>query len=382
MNKVKILHCADLHLGAQLSSIGTLAKRRSEEVMMTFDKIVSICKSQNIGLLLIAGDLFESSNIEKEIINSVKIALSKIPKTIIVISPGNHDFVSIDSAYEEDDWSENVYIFKSGMKYIELPDKGIRVWGAGFTGTYQEKSLLEEVDVPQDELINICVMHGDLISENQTSRYNPITPTQIRFSNMDYIAFGHIHKKTEILHSGTTAYAYCGCPEGRGFDECDEKGVYIGTVMKGHAELEFLPVCRRMNLEVPVDISGALTNNETAEIILHTLKKKYGDMFSENLYKIIITGSIDSDYIPDCSKIAARLTNEVFYIKVKDETHIKIDLDELSKETSLKGIFVKKMLEKINSCIEKNDEITTEQCRKAMYIGIKAFDSEVTQNEN
>ncbi len=382
MNKIKILHCADLHLGAQLSSIGNLARQRSEEVLMTFDRIISICKDESIELLLIAGDLFESCNVDTETAGAVKKALSQIPDTVTVISPGNHDYVSLDSVYEDDDWPENVHIFKSELDYIELKDKKVRVWGAGFTGTYIENSLLREADIPQDDMVNICVMHGNLISENQESCYNPITPSLIRFSNMDYIALGHIHKRTEILHSGNTDYSYSGCPEGRGFDELDEKGIYIGTVMKGHTELTFRPVCRRMNIETYVDISGASTNNETAEIILHTLKNKYGENYSDNLYKVILIGGLESDYTPDCVKIAARLQDEVFYIKLNDETHIKIDLEELSKETSLKGIFVKKMLDKINVYIKNNDEVSANQYRKAMYIGIKAFDSEVTANEN
>lgn len=379
MNKIKILHCADLHLGAELSSLGSKAGQRREEMLMTFDRIVSICRKENVELLLIAGDFFESTGPDSVVVRSVKKALSEIPETAVAIAPGNHDYVSLDSPYADQDWPENVHIFQSGFDCFELPGKGVRVWGAGFTGTYVTEPLLGESGAPEDDLLNICVLHGDLVAENQSSNYNSVTPSRIRFSGMDYLALGHIHMRTEILHSGKTAYAYCGCPEGRGFDELGEKGVYIGTVMKDRAELAFRPVCRRKNLEVRVDIGGVSANNEAAAVVLHTLQQQFGETYADNLYKIILEGALDVSYSPDCTAVAARLENELYYVKIKDETHLQADLGALSRETSLKGIFVRRMLEKINAA---SGEPQKEQCRRALDIGLKAFDSEVKRNEN
>jgi exonuclease SbcD len=382
MNQIKILHCADLHLGAELSAIGNQAKQRREELLITFYNIVSICKEENIKLLLIAGDLFDGSNTDKNIIYSVKESLSQIPNTIVAIAPGNHDYVSIDSPFANGVWAENVHIFQSGLQSIEFKGIGLRLWGAGFTSTYVTRSLFHEMDFLQDDQINICVMHGDLVAENQTSNYNPISATQIRFSGMDYLALGHIHKRTDLLQSGATYYAYCGCPEGKGFDELDEKGFYIGTITKGRADLTFCPVCRRMNLEIHVKINSAATNNEVAEIVIHTIKQKYRETFADHLYKVILEGALDEGFAPDCVAIALMLQSELYFIKIKDETHLAINFDELSKETSLKGIFVRKMLDKLNQSIASNNEQGASEYRRALYIGIKAFDSEVTLDEN
>ena len=382
MNQIKILHCSDFHLGAELSSIGNQAKQRREEILLTFYCIVSICKEENIELLLVAGDLFEGSNTDRNIINSVKESLSSIPNTIVAIAPGNHDYVSIDSPFADGVWPENVHIFQSALESIDFKEKGLRLWGAGFTSTYVNHSLLIEMNIPDDDIINICVMHGDLVAENQTSNYNPISPALIRFSGMDYLALGHIHKRTELLQSGATHYAYCGCPEGKGFDELDEKGIYIGTITKGRVDLAFRPVSRRMNLEVHVDIGSAVTNNEVADIVIHTIQKKYGEAFAQNLYKVILEGALDASFTPDCVAITLRLQNELYFIKIKDETHLAVNFEELAKENSLKGIFTSKMLEKLNQSLSGNREQEVIQIRRALYIGIKAFDSEVTLNEN
>jgi len=199
---------------------------------------------------------------------------------------------------------------------------------------------------------------------------------------MDYLALGHIHKRTEVLQSGAAHYAYCGCPEGKGFDELDEKGIYIGTITKGRVDLAFRPVSRRMNLEVHVDIGSAVTNNEVADIVIHTIQKKYGEAFALNLYKVILEGALDASFTPDCVAITLRLQNELYFIKIKDETHLAVNFEELAKENSLKGIFTRKMLEKLNQSLSGNREQEVIQIRRALYIGIKAFDSEVTLNEN
>ena len=59
--------------------------------------------------------------------------------------------------------------------------------------------ILKEAD---DNMINILIYHGDLVSENQTSKYNPITVREIENSNFDYIALGHIHSATTLQRAG------------------------------------------------------------------------------------------------------------------------------------------------------------------------------------
>ncbi|MDP4179275.1 MAG: DNA repair exonuclease [Bacillota bacterium] len=405
MCKIKLLHCADIHIGAELSYIGNKSKQRREEILMTFDKIVSICGEENIQLLLIAGDLFQSSNMDKDIVSSVKKSLKKIPNTIVAIAPGNHDYISIDSFYLDEDWPENVHIFKSELEFIEFKELGLRLWGAGFTSSYITSSMLssaESINNFQDNMVNICIIHGDLISENQTSNYNPISVSQLKSSGMDYVALGHIHKRTEILKAGNTYYAYSGCCEGEGFDELGEKGVIMGTVMKTMCSLEFCPICKRMNLELRVDISGTNTNNEAAEIVLNAIKNYEKSLhtksemlkqvqqtssesipvieplqYSKHLYKIILEGALDANFKLDCQAIAARLESEVFFIKINDETHIEIDMDSLTKESSLKGIFARKMMDKINKSINIGNNTDANKYRKALYIGLKAFERDI-----
>ena len=61
-DRVKILHCADLHIGAELSFLKNNAASRQAEILNTLKKITRICSGQGIELLIIAGDLFDSNH--------------------------------------------------------------------------------------------------------------------------------------------------------------------------------------------------------------------------------------------------------------------------------------------------------------------------------
>jgi exonuclease SbcD len=378
VKQVKILHCADIHLGAELTTLGRKAVTRRAEIKRTFMNILKLCLAQQVQILLIAGDLFDNVHIEDNVLEEIKNGFEGLVDTIVAIAPGNHDPFTEDSPYSKKDfWPENVIIFKSGLESVEIENLGVRLWGAAFTGTYVTASMLQNFTTPKDELINICVIHGELVATNQRSNYNPITETQLSKSRMDYVALGHIHKQTGMLKTGDTYYAYSGCPEGRGFDELDEKGVYIGIVAKGICMLEYRRICLRMNIELHVDISEAINSKMAVDIVLDKMKSKYGENYGENLYKVILGGMISDNVCINIEDMKTSL-NEVYFIKIKDHTTIKIDFDSASTEITLRNTFMRKMIERINDATpDKKEDLNT-----ALRLGVKAFFGEVKYNED
>ena len=178
-------------------------------------------------------------------------------------------------------------------------------------------------------------------------------------------------QRTEIGKIGDTFCAYCGCSEGQGFDELGEKGVYIGTVSKGKVELNFESVCRRMHIAEDINIEGIPSSPEIADAILSKLQEKYGENFAENLYKITLKGNLPKNTEINITEILERLENNVYFAKIKDKTEPSQNLEELASENSLKGIFVKKMLEKIAL-----DDQNKERYIYALKLGLKAFNTE------
>ncbi len=374
---IKIAHTADIHIGSQCMGAGEKAEIRKHEIKNTFFKILDICLLEKVEVLLVSGDLFDSTNITTSDITDVKNKFEKLNFKII-ISPGNHDPFTADSPYNTD-WPENVFIFKENkINYFEFPDLNLRIFGNAFTGVYESENPLHNLNIKDDNFVNICSVHANL-NASETDCYAPITTPDIATSKMDYIALGHIHKNTNVLQAGKTHYAYSGCPEGRGFDETGKKGFYIGTIAKNFCDLRFYPVCKRTHEVLNVDITDLNNEDDILDSIIKCLKKLDTTDYTQNLYKIILTGFVAEDLFVDALKLELLLSERLFFAKVQNNTKIKINEEKLKFRNDFKSTFIKKMLLKIKN--SKNDYEKTIN-EKAFEIGLNAFSGDVKYNDN
>lgn len=373
MDTVKILHCADLHIGASEAILGEKSYSRKAEALITFENIIGLAKEEKVQLLLIAGDLFCSNSVERSGVNRVLDCIGSLGVPV-VYAAGNHDPFNSGSPLYSAKLPENLHILPEKDSSFYFENINTRVYGRSFGEVYLPGEPRFTL-TPDSESINIMCQHGEVRSD-LSSNYNSITVEFIDNCKMDYIALGHIHKRSEIARRGDTFFSYCGCAQGLGFDELGDKGVYIGEVGKGRCDLRFVKTSLRNHEKVTADVSGCEGNAAAAEKILSDLHAKYGDGFTDNLYKIILSGDVSDGGFFDTSEIASRLNGTVYFAAVTDNTEVSRDLEALKNEKSLKGIFVSKMLERI----EKDPE--NKRLRSALNIGLKAFTSEVDYRED
>ncbi len=372
---VKILHTADLHIGSGRTGV----KNGKAEIENTFFRIIDLCKSENIDFLLIAGDLFNSPFIPHETAEKVIFSFSKIPDTVVAISPGNHDFVCPGSVYSKYKFPENVIIFSSFLEYRDFPEKNVRLWGAGFTDRFESLPLLQVNEDENNDFLNLCVLHGEVVADNSPSTYNPIYPAAIVKSGFDYLALGHIHKFSDIEKIGKTHFAYSGSPDGMGFDETGSHGVYIGSVSKGSCELGRIELSSRQYIETSFDITTFENLFDIADSILESIKQNHPECYTKNLYRINLTGEVSASFFVDSSHLGKLLSEKLFYVEIEDKTTTDVsDLLTLASETSLRGVFVKKSLEKISAASGDEERFL----KNALKIGLQAFGKEVTLNDN
>lgn len=366
MNSVKIVHTADLHLIPYDTINDKYKKEYAKNALLAFYSIIDFCKEYNADILLIAGDLFSSPVISEAFSKQVFSKFSEIPTTKVFISPGNHDFLSTSSSYKNVDLPENVYVFSKFSK-IYLDNINTEIYGCGFEKRFHNETLLQNIE--KSENIQICLIHGDIVSS--TSEYNPITIKQISESNYDYIALGHIHLYSGIHKSGNTNYAYSGTHKGQGFDEKGKKGIIFGTVSKENTNLNFKELPGSSFEEVNIDITEC---ENYVEFILSELNNRFGDNYKDNSYKIILTGVQNNNYLSMRKFICDNLNNYLFYAEIIDRTKPNIELlNDLAEETTIKGLFVKKILEILDSDDSYKKEIAIE----ALHIGL-----EVLNNDN
>lgn len=375
MNSVKILHCADLHIGTAVAGLGEKGLARKHEALLTFENIIRLAANQGVRLLLIAGDLLSSNQVSIQTVRRILECVASLGETKVVFAAGNHDPIGVQSPFGMLALPDNFHILPAEDACLKFEDIGVCVYGRSFSEVYLKGENRFSL-TPDENYINIMCQHGELRSDI-SSNYNSVTTEFIDNCGMDYIALGHIHKRTEIMRRGNTFFAYSGCAEGLGFDETGDKGVYIGEVGKGKCELRFFKTSVRTFEKAEISVEDCADTPAAADKILSSLKEKYGDSFSDNFYKVILTGGLPDGVCFDTGEIAARLMQTVYFAKVNDQTSVCADLELLRKEKSLKGIFTDKMLSKIEAEPEN-----AEKLRAALSLGLKAFYSEVDYRED
>lgn len=345
MDEIKFLHMADIHFNRPASGIPEEKRAiRRQEVRSAFADALSLGKAENVDVILIAGDLFDTPDSDDATVAFIKNELTKIAPIPVLISPGNHD--PYGGAYKalDDGSCPNLTVFKKGVTEKSFIKKGFSVYGAGFENEVENEPLLPSLRVRDENEINIALIHGELAPK---SDYNPITEEDIAKSKMDYIALGHVHSYSGLKKAGNAAYAYCGTPEGGGFDECGEKGVIIGTVSKNGCSAELKPVCRRQWHTVEINVSNASSLQEIID------KAKEETENKNDLYKIVLTGE-RPEKIP-----TGVIENEVntFFTRVKDCTRGAYNLEEIASDYTIGGLFAKKLLERMENAdeTEKSD---------------------------
>jgi DNA repair protein SbcD/Mre11 len=367
MKRVKILQAGDLHFDTPFKDLNKKVSLISkEELLEVFSKIIELALINSVDILLLTGDIFDNLTVDKKTLFFIKNQIERIGDVRVFISPGNHDPYNEKSFYKIIEWPENVHVFKDNVESIKIEELKTVVWGAAFTSNYIRKSLLKNIRV-EEEYINIMTIHGELSNSDEGNEYNPITKEDIGLSGLNYIAIGHRHNFSGIQKSNNTYYSYAGCPQGRGFDEAGDKGVILGDVSKETVNLQFIRTSKRNYYIKDIDITNTNSYEEIKNIILNEIDEEERNL---NFYKIILKGEVESYFNINEEVVLEKIKDYFYFIKIIDNTKIKIDIDTIAKDYSIKGVYARKLLEK------SKEDISEEIIELALKMGVQALSKE------
>ncbi len=336
---MRFVHIADMHFDTSFTTLTNkagLGDIRRLDQRKAFNKVIEYIKANNIPYLFIAGDFYEHEYIRLSTIEYINNLFKEIPQTQIFISPGNHDPYLKDSFYSKFYWNDNVHIFDSKLSIIELED--VDIYGYGFDDFYYTNHDLENIELKNKNKINILIAHGTLNASTTIEKeYNPISEKMLEEKGFDYVALGHIHK-IDYNSKQQQRIVYPGSTISLGFDELGSHGMIVGNLDKDKIELEFIPVDDKEFVVKEIDVTDMRDIDELATAINNI-------EFSESIYyKISLIGRRNFDI--DLYKLNKFIVNKNI-IKTKDYTKINYDLEKISRENTLKGLFVKEILQKM-----------------------------------
>ena len=333
---MKLLHAADFHLDSPFPRLSVQqAMTRRRELRQLPARLAEVVREEQADLVLLPGDLFDGERVYPETIQALAGALGDMSVPVF-IAPGNHDHCRPGSPYLSAQWPGNVHIFtRTEMESVPLPGLNCVVHGCAFTAPHREDDPLAGFAAPADGQTHLLCVHGEVGTEG---RYAPIPPASLASSGAAYAALGHIHACSGLQWAGRTAWAYPGCPEGRGFDECGPRGVLIADIRDGGVSVRFRPVCSRQYRIESVE------------------PDRFAQLLSElpggDLVRLILTG--ESAAPPDLAALAARAEERFFYAEVRDETTLPGDVWARSEEDSLTGLFLREMRRRLDSAAEED----------------------------
>ena len=350
---MKIIHCADLHLGSRLTSlpVGEIRDTRKNELLKTFNRLIDYAKNSDIKVIMFSGDVFDSDRPAKKDKTFFYNAIKANPDITFLYLRGNHD---IEESLEEH--FDNLLLFNDYWTSYEIDDitfTGIELSPNNQTSLYSSLSLNKNV-------LNIVLMHGDI----NTKGKEYIDIKKLANKNIDYLALGHIHMYGESKIDSRGIAIYPGCLDGRGFDELGMKGFVVLDIKDNKINHTFSPFSSRLIEEKDIDISAANNLYEAKTIVQSRLD---GSALS-SLIKVVLTGKVSFDISGIEEDIASFIGDKYFYLKVVNELKPIVKIDDYKNDLSLKGEFVRKM--------SLSADYTDEEKEEILSLGIKLLNGE------
>lgn len=311
---MKIIHTADIHLGASPDSEYNWSKGRKEEIWDTFRSLIQKVGEEKADLLLIAGDLFHRQPLKSEL-KEVNYLFSRIPHTQVVLMAGNHDYMKKDSYYRNFAWSENVTFFGS-QKLEKVYLKKIRTYVYGLS--YESREIRDacyDMCVPGEEPgFHILLAHGG------DEKHIPIRFSKLASAGFDYVALGHIHKPRVFEHG----MAYAGTLEPVDRNDFGSHGYVRVSLTEGDLNIRFVPFARRSYIPLEICVNEDMAQSELEAIVKEDIRQNGED----NMYHLSLIGVRE----PDLKYNTDRLLRLGRIVSVEDYTEPALDMELLHRQ--------------------------------------------------
>lgn len=227
---LRLLHTADVHLGARHADLGDQAVAQRERQFAAFKASIDLGLAEKVDLFLIAGDLFDSNVQPRRSVERVAAELHRLveARIRIAIIPGTHDVYDRASIYRSYDLAAMSGAVGPDLLVLMTPDQpsvrlealDLTIHAVVFASKRAPRSPLSGLDVAADASTwRIGMVHGSIAIPNQTEHDDVvITTDEIAKSGLDYLALGHWHSSSKGK-AGRTTYAYAGAPEPVALDQ-------------------------------------------------------------------------------------------------------------------------------------------------------------------
>jgi exonuclease SbcD len=367
---LKILHTADIHLGARFSGLGNKGASQREQLRATFKNVIATAVDERVNIVLIAGDLFDANqqppgNIDLVIEQFNVLKQNNIP---ICLIPGTHDSLDSSSIYRKVDFEgkcSNLKIFADeSISHKEYPDLNLTVYGKPNLSNRSYVSPLKGLKPSTSSKFHIAMAHGAFYIPEKTAEDDHVFKIEeVKASGMDYLALGHWHRVYACSEKPPAWYP--GPPEW--IPDQKEKGAVLIVSLSDYGEVKVEP--KMLGLrdydELEIDVS------EIQE--LAKLKGKILQGANRNLLRrATLKGLRDAELMVNPEALEAELGEEFFHLNLMDKSHPK--LGEVSGATYGEQSIMNRFIKLMKMQIESSEGEEKDIAENALQYGIALLD--------
>lgn len=369
---LKILHTADVHLGAKFLGLGEKGALHREQLLETFENVVSLGLQEGVSIFIIAGDLFDSSRVSRTLLDQVARQIERLTGegVKVCITPGTHDPYGPASPYALPPMSDiqGLVVFtEEELTAVTFPEMDCTLYGNANMTPFENKYPLADFTTAGDSRWHVGILHANFEVPDVFEDTYEITDEQIASSGLDYIALGHLHSLSDRSCGGVKAY-YPGSPElirmQKGLPgnvllvELDE-GVTVTPVKVGTREFE------EVTVQAEQIISGAS---------LFSMLEEYADPW--RIIRLNVEGLQPPGY-PDILSLVEEISDEFFLIDIHDGSSPAPDT--IDPDRYPPGSPTRAYLLNLGSRLEHADQSEKEELLEAMRVGVSLLGEEGEQ---
>jgi exonuclease SbcD len=365
---LRILHTADIHLGAKFSGLGNKGATQREQLRATFKNVVAAALEEGVNIVLVAGDLFDSNeqpqrNIDLVIEQFNLLGSNKIPVCLI---PGTHDSLDSSSIYKKVDFEGRCPNLKvladENVSWKEYPGLDLTVYGKPNLSNRSYASPLKGLKRSTSTKFHVAMAHGSFFIPDKTAEDDHVFRLEeIEASGMNYLALGHWHRPYRCSERPPAWYP--GPPEW--ISGQTEKGaaLLVSLSDSGEAMVAIKKLGLRDYDEIEIDMSEIRD--------LNRLKVKLAEGASQNLTRqVVLRGLRDAELIINPEELEADLGSEFFHLSINDRSHPKLERIAEDEERLIRNRFVKLMDKEIEDLEGEEREIA----ENALQYGLALLD--------
>ena len=213
----RILHTADWQIGKPYRWIENSQKqsRLQQERVDAVLRIAEVARQEQVDVVLVAGDLFDSSTVAAAMVMEVLEAVGSIPSPVVVI-PGNHDHGGAGGIWRREDLRRQMQQRAGNLQLLLKPEP---VVVAGITllpcplqrqrDSQSPSRWLDQLNWTDLDPVNprVVLAHGSVQGFGGDGQVNQLCLDPLPRDQIDYIALGDWHALMEIdrrtWYSGT-----------------------------------------------------------------------------------------------------------------------------------------------------------------------------------